>query len=327
MHITKAVITAAGRNQRTLPLQTLIDRDGAEKSVLAILIEEALSAGIEEIAIVVAPGDEKPYAEVVGDHAGRLHFIPQTAPRGYGHAIYCAKDFVGDAPFLHLVGDHLYVSSEAQSCAQQLVTVAAAEACAVSAVQATREHLLPYYGAVGGKRVAGRKDLYEIDTVIEKPTPTEAELRLIVPGLRAGHYLCFFGMHVLTPTVMEILELRITNSELRIANSGSADQRISESASQPSALSPQHSTPTTHNPQPKTHNPQPKTISLSDALAVLATREKYLALEEHALRYDVGVKYGLLTAQLALALNGADHDEVLTRLLELLATRTLRRGA
>lgn len=308
MHITKAVITAAGRNQRTLPLQTLTDRDGAEKSVLAILVEEALSAGVEEIAVIVAPGDEGPYAAVVGDHSGRLRFIPQTEPRGYGHAIYCAKDFVGDAPFLHLVGDHLYVSAEAQSCAQQLVAVAEAENCAVSAVQATRESLLPYYGAVGGKRVAGRKDLYEIDTVIEKPTPTEAELRLIVPGLRAGHYLCFFGMHVLTPTVMEILESRITNHELRIAH-------------QPSAISDQLSAPTTQNPQPRTN------VTLSEALAVLAGREKYLALEERALRYDVGVKYGLLIAQLALALSGSDREDILTRLVELLATRALGRNA
>ena len=60
-------------------------------------------------------------------------------------------------------------------------------------------------------------------------------------------------------------------------------------------------------------------VELSNALAVLATREKYLALEEHARRYDVGVKYGLLTAQLALALSGQDRDDVLTRLLELLA--------
>ena len=75
----------------------------------------------------------------------------------------------------------------------------------MSAVQATRESLLPYYGTVGGRRVPGRQDLYEIEDVIEKPTPTEAEQRLIVPGLRAGHYLCFFGMHVLTPAVMEIL--------------------------------------------------------------------------------------------------------------------------
>src|SRR4029450_5667122 len=90
-------------------------------------------------------------------------------------------------------------------CAQQVVDKAKAEHCSVSAVQPTRETMLPYYGAVGGRRVARQTDLYEIDTVLEKPTPTEAEQRLIVPGLRAGHYLCFFGMHVLTPTVMDLL--------------------------------------------------------------------------------------------------------------------------
>jgi len=293
MHITKAVITAAGRKQRTLPLQTLIDRDGAEKSVLAILIEEALSAGIDEIAVVVVPGDETAYAAVVGDHAGRLHFIPQAEARGYGHAIYCAKAFVGNAPFLHLVGDHLYISAKAKSCAQQLVAAATAAQCSVSAVQATREHLLPYYGTVGGKRVSGHKDLYDIETVIEKPTPTAAELRLIVPGLRAGHYLCFFGMHVLTPTIMEILEEQMAKDD---TGSKAAKEQMGGG------------------------------ITLSEALAVLATKEKYLALEERALRYDVGVKYGLLTAQVALSINGVDHDEVLTRLLELLAMRELRRG-
>jgi choline kinase len=66
MHITKAVITAAGRNQQTLPLQTLIDRDGQEKSVLAILLEEVHNAGIEEVCLVVRPGDEEPYASIVG---------------------------------------------------------------------------------------------------------------------------------------------------------------------------------------------------------------------------------------------------------------------
>ena len=104
-----------------------------------------------------------------------------------------------------LVGDHLYVSGSEKHCAQQLVEIAVVENCAVSAVQATHESKLPYYGAVGGQLVAGRKGLYEIAEVIEKPTPTEAEQRLIVPGLRAGHYLCFFGMHVLTPALMSIL--------------------------------------------------------------------------------------------------------------------------
>ena len=280
MEIRKAVITAAGRNQRTLPLQTLTDRDGADKSVLCIIVQEALSAGVQEIAVVVAPGDDGPYAEAVGDHPGRLHFITQDQPLGYGHAVYCAKDFCQGEPFLHLVGDHLYVSSEEEGCARRLVQVAEAEECAVSAVQATRENLLPYYGTVGGRRVPGRKDLYEVEAVVEKPTPTEAELRLIVPGLRAGHYLCFFGMHVLTPTVMEILAQHCAAAE------GCK-------------------------------------VELADALAVLASREKYLALEERARRYDVGVKYGLLIAQMALALSGQDHDLVLTRLLELLTHREL----
>jgi UTP--glucose-1-phosphate uridylyltransferase len=279
MHVSKAVITAAGRRQRTLPLQSIIDRDGAEKSVLRILVEEVLDAGIDEIGVVVRPGDETAYAAVVGDHAGRLHFIQQADPMGYGHAVLCAQEFVGDNAFLHLVGDHLYVSNAEQGCAQRLVQVAEANACAVSAVQATRESLLPYYGAIGGRRMAGQADLYQIDTVVEKPTPTEAEQRLNVPGLRAGHYLCFFGMHVLTPTVMTILDAQLAEA---------------------------------------TH-----AVPLAAALDELARREQYLALAQQAQRFDVGVKYGLLTAQIALALHGKDRDEVLTRLLELLAVREM----
>ncbi len=296
MDIVKAVITAAGRNQRHLPMQTLMDRDGVEKSMLAILVEEALSAGIQDIAVVVAPGDAQRYTEVVGQHARRLHFITQDKPLGYGHAVHCAKTFVDGQPFLHLVGDHLYVSHGRESCAKQLVNIAKSENCAVSAVQATRETLLPHYGTIGGRRIPGRKDLYMIERVVEKPTPTEAELGLIVPGLRAGHYLCFFGMHVLTPTVLEILAVRIAEARGKKPDAPgtvSSEKRVN--------------------------------VSLSEALAVLATREKYVAWEGSAQRYDVGVKYGLLTAQMALALNGSDRDFVLARLLELLAGRELTR--
>ena len=277
MIVRKAVITAAGRDQRTLPIQTLIDRDGTEKAILRILVDEARSAGIDEIAVVVARGDEEPYSFALGDPGGRITFISQAEPRGYGHAIYCAREFTGEDPFLHLVGDHLYVSGTEVSCARQLIDAAKAEDCALSAVQSTAESLLPYFGTVGGRRVQGRMDLYLVESVIEKPTPTEAELRLMVPGLRTGHYLCFFGMHVLTPTVMKILGDGLRKSD----------------------------------------------CTLSEALAVLAAREKYLALEEQAWRYDIGAKYGLLTAQLALALSGRDRVEVLTRLLELLAQRDL----
>ena len=221
MKITKALITAAGRRQRTLPLQMLIDRDGVERSVLHILLNDVVQAGIEAIGIVVHPGDEIAYAEVAGDHAGRLHFVHQPESLGYGHAICAARDFLGDDSFLHLVGDHLYVQRDAQSCSQRLVEVAQAEACTVSAVQPTRESLLPYFGTIGGRRVPGRADLYRVDTVMEKPTPTAAEQHLIVPGLRAGHYLCFFGMHVLTPTVLDILTRQLAAADDAAARSRS----------------------------------------------------------------------------------------------------------
>jgi UTP--glucose-1-phosphate uridylyltransferase len=279
MEIKRAIITAAGKNQRTLPLQTLVDRDGAQRTALAIIIEEILKAGVEEICVVVSPGDQTAYGNAAGIFAKRLQFVEQTAPLGYGHAVYCARDFTGDKPFLLLVGDHLYVSGSQKGCAEQLVEVAAPENCSVSAVQATHESKLPYYGTVGGRLVRARKGLYEVMDVVEKPTPTEAEQRLIVPGLRAGHYLCFFGMHVLSRAVMEILADEVA----RAGEKGG--------------------------------------VHLTAALAKLAGRERYLAYELQGRRYDIGVKYGLLTAQLALALDGQDRDEVLSGLVELLATR------
>ena len=85
-----------------------------------------------------------------------------------------------------------------------MIELAAAEDCAVSAVQATREHLIHQYGTLTGRRLPEHPDIYVIDEIIEKPNPTLAELRLHVPGLRAGHYLCFFGMHVLTPVCLRL---------------------------------------------------------------------------------------------------------------------------
>jgi len=203
--VTKAVITAAGKNQRMLPLQNLVDRDGVTKSALAILAEEITAAGIGEIAVIVCTGDEAAYATAAGSLARQMRFIPQTEALGYGHAVHCAAEFTGDEPFLLMVGDHLYTSRTDQSCTAQLLETAEAGKCSVSAVQATHESKLPFYGSIGGRRVQGSDRLYEVETVIEKPTPTEAEQKLVVPGLRSGNYLCFFGMHALTPSVMEML--------------------------------------------------------------------------------------------------------------------------
>src|SRR5205807_2731467 len=83
MNVRKAVITAAGRQQRQLPLQTLVDRDGVEKKALQIIVEEATGAGAEEVCVVVAPGDQAAYREAAGAHAPRLQFVEQAEPRGY----------------------------------------------------------------------------------------------------------------------------------------------------------------------------------------------------------------------------------------------------
>ena len=212
-------------------------------------------------------------------HACRSTLEDPTPPRGYGHAIYSARDFVGREPFLHMVGDHLYVSA-GKPGVQRLVELAQTESCSASGVQPTRESLLSQFGAIAGRRVSGHAGVYRVETVIEKPTPTEAEQRLMVPGIRAGHYLCFFGTHVFTPTLMDLLARMLERD----------------------------------------HN---QTVTLSSALAELARQEQYLAMEDTGRRYDLGARYGLLTAQLALALNGRDRDEVLTHLLELLAEREL----
>lgn len=273
MNVSKAVITAAAPAQRTLPMQTLIDRDGHEKTVLRIILNEVRGAGVEQICVVIPPGDEAAFSRAADDR--NIIFIEQPQPRGYANALYTARAFTGRDSFLHLVGDHLHVGTDSASAAKRLVEVAAREGCSISAVQATRETLLSLYGTVGGQRISGREDLYRIEEVLEKPTPTEAEQRLRVSGLRSGHYLCFFGMHVFTPSVMDILERHL--------------------------------------------NDRPGQATVSGALADLAQREQYLALDQVSRRYDVGAKYGLFQAQLALALSGQDRNRVLAQLLELVA--------
>lgn len=280
MKVKKALITAAGADQRMLPLQRIVDSDGQEKSVLAVLVEKALTADIDAVGVVVWPGDEDRYGPALGNQRAQVRFIAQTQPLGYGHAIYSAREFLKDDAFLHLVGDHLYVSTAAQATTDQLLEIAQREECPVSAVQPTREHLLTHYGTIGGRRASGSRGVYRVEVVMEKPTPTEAEQHLLVAGMRAGYYLCFFGMHVLTAAVIDVLgEMHSAEPEAR--------------------------------------------LTLSAALAEVAHRGQYLALETANRRYDIGAPYGMLMAQIALALAGRDRDQVLSRMLELLVEKEI----
>ncbi len=278
MHVRKAVITAAAPNQNTLPLQRLVDRQGREKTALQLVLEEVVGAGVEEICLIIQPGDGRAYESAAGELRGLLTLVEQPAPLGYGEALVRSSEFVGNEPFLHLVGDHLYVSAIDKPCARQLIEIAEEHNCSVSGVQATRESKLPYFGIIGGVHLPRQAGLYEVHRVVEKPTPTQAEQELITAGLRSGHYLGFFGMHVLTPHVLEILKALVSEQ---------TDRRV----------------------------------TLSDAMTRLAQRQRYLALLVQGTRYNIGVQYGLLVAQLALALSGKDRDQILTELVELMAQR------
>jgi len=127
--------------------------------------------------------------------------------------------------------------------------------------------------------------VYQIEKITEKPALSLAELELSTPGLRTGHYLCFFGMHLLPHTIFDFLGDAI-------ASNGNATGEI----------------------------------QLTPSLNALAEREKYLALEVKGSRYDTGAKYGMLQAQIALAMAGRDCEEVLTTIVELLAAAKQTRG-
>jgi len=313
MNIKKAVVTAAARGERLYPVADtiqkamfpIIDVDNLHKPVIQIIAEEAFASGIEEIAIICAPGDGERYkaafislknnliqsfkqvdwakkeADKIDHFLANAVFIEQKEPLGYGHAVYCAKDFVANEPFLLLLGDYIYVSAIAgKKCAAQLVQLAIQEQCSVSAVNPTIEHQITKYGTLTGKQVVGQSGVYNIEKIIEKPALNTAELHLQTPGLRMGYYLCFFGMHVLTPIIFNFLEKQIENNN--------------------------------------------SPILLTPALQELAETEKYLAVEMKGNRYDLSGRTGLLKAQIALGLAGEAKAETLSTLVEMLAEANQR---
>lgn len=274
MNLRKAVVTAASPAESHLPLQTLVDPEGLSRPALEILLDDLFAAGLEEAAVVICPGTREAYLRAAGPHGERLTLIEQSEPKGYGHAVWTAREFTGDDPFILLVGDHLFQSRRETSCVAQLLAVAATHSGCVSGVQPTHESQLRLYGTVGGHRVPASPSIVEVGNIVEKPTPTLAEQELFISGLRAGNYYCFFGIHALTPAVMKELDAQV------------------------GALA------------------EGETLGLTPTLAKLARSEKYLAVEIDGQRFNIGERYGLLRAQLSLALAGPHRDEILTMLIE-----------
>jgi UTP--glucose-1-phosphate uridylyltransferase len=281
----------------------VMDRDGICKPSIQVIIEEALESGIEEVCLVVNPHNrhqiEQHFAPLppeelrlfkgkdwallqsarIQEIAARLTFVVQERPDGYGHAVWCAREFVGDEPFLLMLGDHIYTSSEARRCARQVLDVFDQYGSSVSAVQQTPTELLHLFGTVCGDRIGERPPVYDVAAIFEKPTPDYAEHHLRQAGLLHGMYLCFFGMHILTSGIFDCLQYAI-------------DHDLREKG-------------------------EFQFTSAQERLRAGGTR--YLAFEAVGDRHDIGIPFGYAQTQASLALNSVFKEQMLAALVRALA--------
>jgi len=239
--VKKAVIPAAGYGTRLYPASKVIkkeffpvvDRDGIVKPVIQVIIEEAIESGIEEVCIIIREDEKQPFIKYFNEPASielekrisrlpwavneskhlfelskRISYVIQKEQEGFGHAVYCAKDWVGYEPFLLLLGDHIYISNTETRCAQQLINLFHELHENVCAVMRTSEDFLHLFGTVAGRYIKKHR-IYEALEIKEKPTIEYAERHLQTDNIPIGEYLCFFGQYILLPNVFDHLEYLI----------------------------------------------------------------------------------------------------------------------
>jgi len=278
--VRKAVIPAAGFGTRLYPatkavkkeLFPIVGQDGICRPAIQYNVEELVTAGVEEICLVVQPGDEKDFrdyfsapdpvleAKLKPQHLrysrdlealGRcLTFAYQERQEGFGHAVFCAREAVGDEPFLLVLGDHVFHTSEGPSCSEQMAQIFERYQASITSVCRVSSDLLPHLGAVAGERLPENPSVLRITHLKEKPSLDYAQKHLHVAGLADDEYYCHFGIHVFTPAIFDCLEYLVRND---IRERGE--------------------------------------IQLTAAQALLVGREPYYAYEIEGERYDIGLPH------------------------------------
>jgi UTP--glucose-1-phosphate uridylyltransferase len=240
--VRKAIIPAAGFGTRLFPatkatkkeLFPIIDRDGIAKPAILLIVEEALEAGIQEVIIVVQQDDLEDFrsffntqisienynklprhfqefARRILEIGRKVSFVVQATQEGFGHAIYCTREAIGDEPFLLMLGDHLYRANGEQSCAGQLMEAYQQHGINVLGLRRTPESEIANFGTVAGVWLEEGR-LLSITEFAEKPTVDYARSNLRVPGLPEGEYLTVFGQYIIQPQLFEYLEEHIANN-------------------------------------------------------------------------------------------------------------------
>ena len=240
--VRRALIPAAGFGTRLFPaskatkkeLFPVVDRDGIAKPAILLIVEEALEAGIEEVVIVVQEEDldnfraffnaqisienynklpraSQEYARRILDMGRRVRFVTQATQEGFGHAVYCARAAMENEPFLLMLGDHLYRSSGAASCARQVIEAYQQSGTSIVGLRRTPEAEIASFGTATGVWIEPERRL-SVTEFVEKPTVDDARNHLRVPGLPDGEYLTIFGQYVIKPQLFDYLEEHIRNN-------------------------------------------------------------------------------------------------------------------
>ena len=239
--VRKAVIPAAGFGTRLFPASKavkkeifpVVDASGKAKPAIVVIAEELLASGIEQIALVIQRRDQETFESLFHSPVAvenynrlsvedrrlsdemlsmgtRIDLVYQDAQEGFGHAVYCAREWVGDEPFLLALGDCVYASDTEVSCTRQLLEAQERYGVSAVGVKEIRESEVGRFGCVAG--TWEEEHVVEIAEFAEKPTPEYARDRLAVAGLPAGIYLGLFGQYVLSPRIFEILRENIESN-------------------------------------------------------------------------------------------------------------------
>jgi UTP--glucose-1-phosphate uridylyltransferase len=217
MKVKKAIIPAAGLGTRFLPATKAMPKEMlpiVDKPTIQYIVEEAIESGIEDIIIVTGKG--KRAIEDHFDHSFELeqnllekgkfellnevqkssklvdiHYIRQKEPKGLGHAIWCARKFIGNEPFAVLLGDDI-VQAE-KPCLQQMIEQYERYNASILGVQQVEQEEVSRYGIVGASDIGER--FYSVKNLVEKPTKENAPSNLAI-----------MGRYILNPKIFEILE-------------------------------------------------------------------------------------------------------------------------
>jgi UTP--glucose-1-phosphate uridylyltransferase len=240
--LKKAIIPAAGWGTRLFPATKvlkkeffpIIDTDGRAKPVILLIVEELISAGIEEIAIVIQKGDRElfatffkqkyspdlvkkispenqeynDYLESLGE---KITFLYQEGQEGFGHAIFCAKDWIGGDCFLISLGDHIYKSHVDISCSRQLINIYQKYKKSTVGLTTMPADIIHKAGVVTGTWLENDR-IMSVGKLWEKPDLDYARSQLHIEGMPADEFLAVFGLYILSARIFDYLEDEIKNN-------------------------------------------------------------------------------------------------------------------